>query len=254
MICPTPSWIGWSRGFRLGLIPQRSANWTGYSTSCAARTPSGAASSRRRCRTFGRGRPLRLCFREHRLHGAQGSRGGDAAPGSAARTPQLNPRARAMLDFAPNHVGLDHPWVDEHPEHFITATESLDERLLRGVRGKSRDVDDRPSYCRHSRSRRYRHEGVPLSAVDPQQVRVMAGHDYQFCAFGEAVGLPPFPGLAPAGTMPATCRPGHVQSSSSADFGPHTVRPGVVRVASGYSSSSLIAIVTRLPGKQPELS
>ncbi len=30
---------------------------------------------------------------------------------------------RLMLDFVPNHMGLDHPWVEEHPEHFITGTE-----------------------------------------------------------------------------------------------------------------------------------
>jgi hypothetical protein len=28
-----------------------------------------------------------------------------------------------MLDFVPNHMGLGHPWIDEHPEHFIRATE-----------------------------------------------------------------------------------------------------------------------------------
>ena len=28
-----------------------------------------------------------------------------------------------MLDFVPNHMGLDHPWVEEHPEYFITGTE-----------------------------------------------------------------------------------------------------------------------------------
>ena len=22
-----------------------------------------------------------------------------------------------MLDFVPNHTGLDHPWIDEHPEY-----------------------------------------------------------------------------------------------------------------------------------------
>lgn len=31
---------------------------------------------------------------------------------------------KLMLDFVPNHVGLDHPWVKEHPEYFITGTES----------------------------------------------------------------------------------------------------------------------------------
>jgi len=30
---------------------------------------------------------------------------------------------RLMLDFVPNHTGLDHPWVDEHPEYYVAGTE-----------------------------------------------------------------------------------------------------------------------------------
>jgi glycosidase len=29
-----------------------------------------------------------------------------------------------MLDFVPNHTGLDHPWVAEHPEYYIGGTEA----------------------------------------------------------------------------------------------------------------------------------
>ena len=29
---------------------------------------------------------------------------------------------KLMLDFVPNHVALDHPWVDAHPEFFIQGT------------------------------------------------------------------------------------------------------------------------------------
>jgi len=28
-----------------------------------------------------------------------------------------------MLDFVPNHTGLDHPWVENHPEYYIAGTE-----------------------------------------------------------------------------------------------------------------------------------
>ena len=28
-----------------------------------------------------------------------------------------------MLDFVPNHTGLDHPWVEDHPEYYIPGTE-----------------------------------------------------------------------------------------------------------------------------------
>ncbi|HSE03891.1 MAG TPA: alpha-amylase family glycosyl hydrolase [Methylomirabilota bacterium] len=30
---------------------------------------------------------------------------------------------RLMLDFVPNHTGLDHPWVEDHPEYYIGGTE-----------------------------------------------------------------------------------------------------------------------------------
>ena len=48
--------------------------------------------------------------------------GGDAGLG------RLRERLRKrglllMLDFVPNHTGLDHVWVEEHPEYYINATE-----------------------------------------------------------------------------------------------------------------------------------
>src|SRR5262245_7831262 len=30
---------------------------------------------------------------------------------------------RLMLDFVPNHMGLDHPWVQDHPDYFVAGTE-----------------------------------------------------------------------------------------------------------------------------------
>ena len=32
-------------------------------------------------------------------------------------------RLRLMLDFVPNHMGLDHPWIEDHPDYFIQGTE-----------------------------------------------------------------------------------------------------------------------------------
>ena len=29
-----------------------------------------------------------------------------------------------MLDFVPNHMAPDHPWVDEHPDYFIHGSEA----------------------------------------------------------------------------------------------------------------------------------
>ncbi len=32
---------------------------------------------------------------------------------------------RLMLDFVPNHMALDHPWVEDHPEYFIQGNEDI---------------------------------------------------------------------------------------------------------------------------------
>lgn len=48
--------------------------------------------------------------------------GGDAAL-RRLRT-RLNKRGlKLMLDFVPNHMGPDHPWVHEHSEYFVSGTE-----------------------------------------------------------------------------------------------------------------------------------
>jgi glycosidase len=48
--------------------------------------------------------------------------GGDAAL-ARLRARLRNRGLRLMLDFVPNHVALDHPWVQEHPDYFIQGTE-----------------------------------------------------------------------------------------------------------------------------------
>src|SRR5512137_1532988 len=30
---------------------------------------------------------------------------------------------KLMLDFVPNHMAPDHPWIEDHPEYFVTGTE-----------------------------------------------------------------------------------------------------------------------------------
>ena len=48
--------------------------------------------------------------------------GGDAA--LARLRERLRQRGlRLMLDFVPNHTGLDHPWVEDHPEYYVPGTE-----------------------------------------------------------------------------------------------------------------------------------
>jgi len=46
------------------------------------------------------------------------------APALARLRQRMRQRGlRLMLDFVPNHTGLDHPWVEEHPEYYIQGTE-----------------------------------------------------------------------------------------------------------------------------------
>ncbi len=48
--------------------------------------------------------------------------GGDAA--LARLRKRLRQRGlKLMLDFVPNHMGLDHPWIEDHPDYFIQGTE-----------------------------------------------------------------------------------------------------------------------------------
>jgi hypothetical protein len=55
----------------------------------------------------------------YRAHSALG---GDAA--LARIRERLRKRGiKLMLDFVPNHMGLGHPWVEDHPEYFISGTE-----------------------------------------------------------------------------------------------------------------------------------
>jgi Alpha amylase, catalytic domain len=51
------------------------------------------------------------------------SLGGDAA--LARLRERLSKRGlRLMLDFVPNHMALDHPWVEQHPDYFVHGRDS----------------------------------------------------------------------------------------------------------------------------------
>ena len=48
--------------------------------------------------------------------------GGDA--GLARLRERLRQRGlKLMLDFVPNHMASDHPWVEQHPDYFVTGSE-----------------------------------------------------------------------------------------------------------------------------------
>ena len=49
--------------------------------------------------------------------------GGDAAL-ARLRTRMHLRGLKLMLDFVPNHMGLDHPWLEDHPDYFVRGTES----------------------------------------------------------------------------------------------------------------------------------
>jgi hypothetical protein len=54
---------------------------------------------------------------------AQESLGGNAA--LARLRERLGKRGlKLMLDFVPNHTGLDHPWVEEYPEYYLRGTDA----------------------------------------------------------------------------------------------------------------------------------
>jgi hypothetical protein len=74
--------------------------------------------------------------------------GGDAA--LAALRARLAARGlRLMLDFVPNHVGLDHPWAAAHPDWFIAGTVAdLAERPLDWCQ---LDLPDGPAVLAHGR-------------------------------------------------------------------------------------------------------
>jgi Alpha amylase, catalytic domain len=51
------------------------------------------------------------------------SLGGDAA--LVRLRERLNTRnLRLMLDFVPNHMALEHPWVEDHPEYFVNGSDA----------------------------------------------------------------------------------------------------------------------------------
>ena len=51
--------------------------------------------------------------------------GGDAA--LARLRERLRKRGlRLLLDFVPNHMAPDHPWVEAHPEYYVAGTESAE--------------------------------------------------------------------------------------------------------------------------------
>ena len=68
-----------------------------------------------------------FAVREYRVHADFG--GDDAL--ARLRTRMRERGLRLMLDFVPNHVAPDHPWVNEHPDFFIEG----DEQKLRRAPG-----------------------------------------------------------------------------------------------------------------------
>jgi Alpha amylase, catalytic domain len=67
--------------------------------------------------------------------------GGD--PALARLRERLKKRGlKLMLDFVPNHMGLGHPWAEEHPEHLVGGTEEDLARVPRNYIRVKRRADD----------------------------------------------------------------------------------------------------------------
>ena len=109
-------------GLRLGLVAERLADRRGRAARSRAATRSGGRNSRRRCRTCARRTSPAPASRSPATR-CIASLGGDAA--LARLRERLRQRGlRLMLDFVPNHMALDHPWVEDHPEYLHRAARS----------------------------------------------------------------------------------------------------------------------------------
>jgi hypothetical protein len=67
--------------------------------------------------------------------------GGDAALGRL-RERLLTRGQRLMLDFVPNHTGLDHHWVEEHPEYYVGGTSDDLSRAPQNYGSARREQDE----------------------------------------------------------------------------------------------------------------
>src|SRR5258705_3380474 len=100
--------------------------------------------------------------------------GGDAA--LARLRERLRKRGlRLMLDFVPNHMAPDHPWIEEHPDYFVHGTES---DLARAPRNYCRvQTENGPLVLAHGRDPYF--DGWPdtlqLNYGNPDLQRAMIG-------------------------------------------------------------------------------
>ena len=94
---------------------------------------------------------------------------------------------KLMLDFVPNHVALDHPWVEAHPEFFIA--------------GSAAELEQAPqNWCRHRSKARHADPGPwprPVlrrlarhAAAELRQGAAAAGDDRRAAAHRRAVRRP----------------------------------------------------------------
>jgi len=82
---------------------------------------------------------------------------------AAARRSLAQRGLRLMLDFVPNHVALDHPWVAEHPEYFIQS----DAEDLRNDPGSFAEVSGRVFACGRDPYFPARQDVLQLNALHP---------------------------------------------------------------------------------------
>ena len=82
---------------------------------------------------------------------------------------------KLMLDFVPNHMGPDHPWVDEHSEYFVSGTlEDLERNPQNYRRVKSKNGDIILAYGRDPYFGGWP-DTVQLDYSNPEAVEAMKG-------------------------------------------------------------------------------
>jgi hypothetical protein len=90
---------------------------------------------------------------------------GGAAGLATARRELARRGMRLILDFVPNHVAPDHPWVSEHPEYFIL--------------GRPEDVRDDPATFTTIEGRTYARGRDPYFPAWPEVLQLNAFHREQ---------------------------------------------------------------------------
>ena len=103
------------------LVPRRLADRRGGAARVARRIPSGSPSTAASCPTSARPTSAAPASRSATTASTRTSAATRRSPACANACRRRG--LRLILDFVPNHMAPDHPWVAEHPDFFVAGTE-----------------------------------------------------------------------------------------------------------------------------------